>query len=90
VEKQDSKIVEQQETFMFGPTGIVRFREEGSFTVLFNSAKVAVASVAQDSESIMDILRKIRGTEGALNGKSFKEEKTSKRSPPKSKKKSKN
>lgn len=75
---------EIEEQFMFGPTGIVRFRTEGDKTLLLNSAKVVQAEVTEDSTYIMEILRKMRGTEGKLNAKQSKATK-SKRGPQKSK-----
>lgn len=69
----------KQECFMFGPTGIVRFRTESTGTKLFNSATTLVAEVREDSEYIMDVLGKMRGTKGRLHGKEVltKEEKSS-------------
>ncbi len=63
---------EQEEHFMFGPTGIVRFKTQGNKTLLFNSAKALQAEVTEDSAFIMDILRKMRGTEGRLDDKQKK------------------
>jgi len=88
VDKQENKYVESDETFMFGPTGIVRFKREGEYTVLFNSSNTVVASVIQDPEFIMDILRKIRGTERRLDGKENKKAKANSRKTPTRKKKS--
>jgi len=60
---------EAPEHFMFGPTGIVRFKTEGNRTTLLNSSKICIAEVTETSDYIMDILRKMRGTEGRLNKK---------------------
>ena len=77
VENQLAK--EQEEHFMFGPTGIVRFKTESDITLLLNSSKAIVAKVTENSEYIMDILRKIRGTEGKLNAKQIKKTKNKSR-----------
>jgi len=57
----------KEDNFMFGPTGIVRFRTENTGTKLFNSSTLLVAEVREDSEYIMDVLGKMRGTKGRLN-----------------------
>jgi TATA-box binding protein (TBP) (component of TFIID and TFIIIB) len=56
-----------EEYFMFGPTGIVRFKRIKQITLLFNSAKVLIAEVSEDPDYIMDVLSKVRKTEGALD-----------------------
>lgn len=60
---------EYQEHFMFGPTGIVRFFTAAGRTVLYRSNDVVAAEVQETDEYIFDILKKIRGTEGRLDGK---------------------
>lgn len=65
----------EDEYFMFGPTGIVRFKRVGSVTQLLNSSKIVVAEVSDEPEYIMNILRKMRGTEGRLSGKNKEQKK---------------
>ena len=67
--------VQQSEQFMFGPTGIVRFATKDNKTSLFNSNKLLIADVIEDSDHIMGILRKMRGTEGRLHEKKSTAEK---------------
>ena len=57
------------EYFMFGPTGIVRFHTDDGLTALFSTGPSSVAMVKESSEDIMNILRKMRGTDGKLNKK---------------------
>lgn len=63
---------EEPETFMFGPTGVVRFKTIGEYTALINSNSNTVAMVTNSQENIMDILRKMRDTEGKLDAKQNK------------------
>lgn len=77
----------EEETFMFGPTGIVRFKTKGSSTKLLNSNTIVVAEVREDSEYIMDVLVKMRGTKGRLDGEQ-KEKSGSKDKAPSRQKKS--
>ena len=67
--EEQKTTTEWSETFMFGPTGIVRFKPVGEQTILITSNGVAVATVTHTQEEIMNILRKMRGTEGRMNGK---------------------
>jgi len=60
---------DKSEYFMFGPTGVVRFRKNGNVTLLFNSAKSLLGEVKESPEEIMITLAKIRGTTNRLNGK---------------------
>lgn len=75
-ETDNQSTKEQEECFMFGPTGIVRFKAEAGTTQLLNSAKVLVAEVTEEPEFIMDVLRKMRGTEGKLDAKQNKKTKS--------------
>ena len=84
---QKLKEEEKYHYFMFGPTGIVRFYTTDNQTSLFSTAPTSVALVEESSEHILDILRKMRGTVGRLNGDQQKE--TSSRTTKNSKKKSK-
>lgn len=68
VDDTENGLRKNEEVFMFGPTGIVRFKRDKNRTYLFNSTKV-VASVLEDSEYIMNILRKIRKTDKVLLNK---------------------
>lgn len=61
---------DESEYFMFGPTGVVRFRKNGNITLLFNSAKTLLGEVKESPEDIMIVLSKIRGTANKLNSKS--------------------
>lgn len=60
---------DESEYFMFGPTGVVRFRRNNRTTLLFNSAKTLVGEVKESPEEIMITLAKIRGTTNKLNSK---------------------
>ena len=79
-----------QEHFMFGPTGIVRFFCAAGRTILYRSNDIIAAEVQETDEYIMDILRKVRKTEGALDVKGKRRAKEiSKDKAPKAKAKSK-
>lgn len=69
----------QQEYFMFGPTGIVRFfRTISNETILYRSNDVETARVIEDAEYIMDWLKKIRKTgESDVTKKSSRKRKAS-------------
>jgi hypothetical protein len=62
VVKKGNKSSQQEETFLFGPTGVVRFKQEGKFTYLYNHNNELVAKVAEDAETILISLRKVRRT----------------------------
>ena len=53
---------EEEEFFMFGPTGVVRFKVKDNMTHLFNSNKTCVGSVKEDVSYIMTTIASIRGT----------------------------
>lgn len=67
-----SSHIEENEYFMFGPTGVIKFRKDKNVTLLFNSAKTLLGEVKETPEDIMIILAKIRGTTNKLNGKTQK------------------
>lgn len=70
----------KSEYFMFGPTGIVRFNTRDGMTALFGSnSSASVAMVEEDSEHIMEILRRIRKTGGRVEQKSKKKKRTARR-----------
>lgn len=64
------------EVFMFGAGGVVSFTEETSEKTALKRSDGTIAAWVSDSEdTIMSILRKMRQTEGRLNGEQSSKQK---------------
>lgn len=83
VARNEQEIFSSEQSFLFGNGGIVSFNtHEGTTTIVDSSGRMI--EVEQDADFIMDVLRKIRGTEGRLDAKQERKT-TRKRKAPKSK-----